>query len=47
MKNANYLIKLNVSITLYEYCTHNLAPTMLINSRTNTHDMCAEVNEAL
>lgn len=25
MKNVNYLIKLNVFITLYEYHTHNVA----------------------
>lgn len=37
MKYVNYLIKLNVSITLYEYCTHNLAPVNVINLWTDTH----------
>lgn len=27
MKNVNYLIKFNVLITLYEYYTHNVAPS--------------------
>lgn len=39
MKNVNYLIKINVFITLYEYFTHNEPPGKLYeqtNIQTHT-----------